>query len=300
MARPAATVLPTIIVMVTGVLWGIYWIPVRAMADLGLAGAWGTLAIVLGAVFALSVFALRQGFAVYRSNRGATIAMVIGGAAFVMYSVGFLYGRVAMITILFYLTPVWSVLIGKYVMGWDTPRLRILAIGVGLIGLLIMLAADGSAPIPQGLGEWMALLSGILWSISSTRMRALPALPPVSAAFAFAMGAVCLSAILAPLLAPLPSLGDLPQAGRAFAFAVLTGAFWWGVSLSAFLWAAPQLDPARIGILLMAEVIVGAVTAAIIAGESVSALEIAGGVLVLLAGVLEIWPTRPASFRSSD
>lgn len=292
MTRPAQTLLPTFIIMATGVLWGVYWIPVRAMDDLGLTGAWGTLAVVVGALLVLVGFALRQGLSVLAANWGATVAMLIGGAAFVMYSVGFLYGRIAMITVLFYLTPVWSVLIAKYVMGWDLPRLRIFAIGVGLLGLLIMLVGDGGVPLPDGLGEWMALASGLLWSISTTRMRALPALPQESAAFAFVLGAVLTAGVLAPLLAPVPRIGVLPAPWLAFGLAVITGAFWWGLSLSALLWAAPQLDPARVGILLMAEVIVGAATAAWLAGEMVSGVEIAGGVLVLAAGVLEVWPTR--------
>ena len=56
--------------------------------------------------------------------------------------------------------------------------------------------------------------------------------------------------------------------------------------------AAARLEPARVGILLMAEVLVGVVSAAAIAGEQVGPLELAGGALVLAAGVLEVWPVR--------
>jgi len=42
----------------------------------------------------------------------------------------------------------------------------------------------------------------------------------------------------------------------------------------------------------MPEVIFGAVTAAIFAGETLSASEIIGGGLVILYGLLEVWPTK--------
>ena len=43
------TVRASAIVLVPGVFCGVYWVPVRAIADLGLVGAWGTGEITLAA-----------------------------------------------------------------------------------------------------------------------------------------------------------------------------------------------------------------------------------------------------------
>jgi drug/metabolite transporter (DMT)-like permease len=43
---------------------------------------------------------------------------------------------------------------------------------------------------------------------------------------------------------------------------------------------------------MQTEVVVGAVTAALLAGEHLHPLEIAGGALVVSAGLLEVWPVR--------
>ncbi|MEL6572295.1 MAG: DMT family transporter [Pseudomonadota bacterium] len=286
------SVLPTLIVLITGVLWGVYWIPVRALADAGLAGAWGTFAITVAASVLLVPIAARDGFVPIRTNLGATVAMMIGGVAFVLYSVGFNFGRVAMVTVLFYLTPVWSVLISRYLLGWQTPILRLLAIAVGVVGLAIMLAGDGSVPLPQGVGEWMALASGLCWSIATTMMRTNDPLPPVTATATFAIGAALAAGVSAPLLSPLPQVAEFGSIFNALAMVFGTAVMWWCLSLAIFLWAAPQLDPARVGILLMAEVIVGAATAAVLAGEPLGVFEIVGGLLVLAAGVLEVWPFK--------
>ena len=222
----------------------------------------------------------------------AIVSVALGGAAFMFYSVGFAYGRVAIVILLFFLTPVWSTMIGRYVMGWKTPRLRMAAIAVGLIGLAVMLGADGQVPIPEGPGEWLALISGILWSVATTGMRARRPLGPAEAAFVFAAGACLAALVLAPLLAPWPSSVASAHVGRILGWAIAAGGIWWALSMGSLMWATPRLEPARVGILLMTEVVVGAGSAAVLANEQIARLEILGGTLVLLAGILEVWPVK--------
>ncbi|WP_244313586.1 DMT family transporter [Stappia sediminis] len=293
------TLLATAIVVFTGALWGLYWLPVRSLAETGLPGAWGTVAITTAAVLLLSPLAFMRRRQFARSNRVALASIALGGAAFALYSIGFVYGRVAIIILLYFLTPVWSTLIGRYVMGWHTSRLRVLAILVGLAGLSVMLGADGDLPVPQGVGEWMALIAGILWSVATTGMRAKSDLEPVAAAFVFAIGATVSALLLAPFLELWP--GGISGEGLAalLGLAFATGGIWWGLSVASLMWATVRLEPARVGILLMTEVVVGAGSAAVFAAEHLDPLEIAGGALVLCAGVLEVWPARRAAPEQS-
>lgn len=278
------------IVALSGVLWGFYWLPVRGLSDMALPGAWGTAAITMAAVVILFPLAVARRHTLARASPLALGAVALGGIAFTLYSTGFVYGRVAIIILLYFLTPVWSVLIGKYVMGWPTPRLRILAIFLGLIGLLVMLSGQAGMPLPRGPGEWMALLAGFLWSIATTGIRAKPDLQPGQAAFVFACAAMVSAIILAPMLEPLDvsAVSFWPAVGLA----TLTGAIWWVFMIAALMWATARLDPARVGILLMTEVLVGAASAAYFAGEKLYPAELAGGALVLCAAALEVWPVR--------
>jgi drug/metabolite transporter (DMT)-like permease len=286
------TLLATAIVVATGVLWGFYWLPVRALTGMGLPGALGTVAITLAAALILSPVALARWRRLRSADPVALVAVALGGVAFALYSVGFVYGRVAIIILLYFLTPVWSTLIGRYVMGWHTPRLRLLAIAVGLAGLATMLGAGGEAPLPQGTGEWMGLIAGVLWSVSTTGIRAKSDLGPPEAAFVFAVGATAAALALAPFLENRPDSLAAWREGRVIAVALATGTLWWVLSVAGLMWAAVRLEPARVGILLMIEVLVGAASAAILAGEHLSPIEILGGALVLGAGLIEVWPER--------
>lgn len=283
--------LPSAIVLLTGIFWGIYWFPVRALADLGLDGAWGTGAITAMAALLMLPFVLRNSAALRQANALGIASVALGGAAFALYSIGFLYGKVALVVLLWFFSPVWSVLIAKYLLRWHVPKLRLVAIAVGLAGLFIMLGGEGDLPIPGDLGEWMAFIGGLIWAFATAGMRLKSDLPPLPAALIFALGAAVTSCLFAPFLEALPSI-PAADVVDILALVAVTGGIWWGVSIAALMWATLRLDPARVGILLMTEVIFGALTAAFFANESLSTTEIIGGALVILCGLLEVWPTK--------
>lgn len=292
------TFLASAIVLLTGVLWGVYWVPVRAIAELGLDGAWGTAAITAAATLVLLPVVIADRTAL-RGKDGLGIASIMfGGAAFALYSIGFLYGKVALVVLLWFFSPVWSVLIAKYLLRWQVPRLRLVAIAVGLAGLFIMLGGDGGLPVPGNLGEWMAFIGGLIWAFATAGMRLKSDVRPLASAFLFSLGAAVMSLLAAPQLEPLPKIAPADLATIAVTV-LLTGAFWWVLSIAALMWAAVRLDPARVGILLMTEVIVGSVTAAVFAGEFLSMREMIGGALVILCGLLEVWPTKTAAAHAS-
>jgi drug/metabolite transporter (DMT)-like permease len=181
-------------------------------------------------------------------------------------------------------------LIARFVLGRPQPALRVAAIVLGLVGLAVMLAAGGEVPLPRSAGEWLALASGLLWAIASTLLAGRPGPAPAAAAFVFALGATLGAAGLAPLLAPWPAGVAASDVAVAAGWAVVAGGLWWGLSMASLLWATARLEPARVGILLMSEVLVGTLSAALLAGEQLAGREVVGGALVLAAGVLEIRP----------
>lgn len=287
------TFVASAVVLLTGIVWGVYWVPVRALADLGLDGAWGTAAITLAATLFLLPHIMTNPATLRGRNPIGIVAIACGGAAFALYSIGFLYGKVALVVLLWFFSPVWSVLIARYLLRQSVPRIRLAAIAVGLAGLVIMLGGDGGLPIPGNLGEWMAFIGGLVWAFATVGMRLKSDVAPLPSAFLFALGAAI------TCLATAPWLEDLPDIATADLFTLalyvpLTGGLWWVLSIAALMWAAVRLDPARVGILLMTEVLFGAMTAAMFAGESLLGSEILGGALVILCGLLEVWPTRPA------
>lgn len=293
------SVLASAVVLLTGIIWGVYWVPVREIAELGLDGAWGTGAITLAAAAFLLPFVLADTAALRGKDVVGILSIALGGAAFALYSIGFLYGKVALVVLLWFFSPVWSVLIARYLFRVQVPVLRLLAIVVGLAGLFIMLGGDGGLPVPANLGEWMAFVGGLIWAFATAGMRLRSDVKPLPSAFLFALGATLTSFATAPFLEPFPTIatGDLFAVATT---ALVTAGLWWVLSIAALMWAAVRLDPARLGILLMTEVVFGAATAAIFAGEGLSTSELTGGALVILSGLLEVWPNKAGSKHGKD
>lgn len=284
--------LASVIVIAFGVLWGFYWLPLRQIDALGLTGPWGTVAIMVVAVVLLLPWGWQGWKALRMSHPMALASLILGGCSLLFYSLGLLYGRVAIIVILFYLTPVWSTVFGRYLFGWPVTRARLAALLVGFVGLVLMLGADGEVPMPRGLGEWLGLASGFLWAVASIGIRVKSTAGPGESAFVFAVGALLGGLILAPMLAPFPDLGALVAPASTALWVIGTGGLWWALSITGLLWSTTKLEPARVGILLMSEVLISVASAALIAGEHFTVTELVGGILVLTAGVLEFLPAR--------
>jgi len=282
----------SLIILGSGTLWGLYWVPVREIAGLGLMAAWGSVAIAAAGLAFLAPFVWWRRPALALADRWALAATALGGFAFVLYSIGLVYGQVAVVVILFFLSPVWSTLIGRFMLGWPVTRMRLLVLVFGLAGLVLILGAQGVMPVPRAMGEWLGLASGFCWAVASTVLRIRPPVPPVSGAFVFLGGAFAGGLLVAPLLAPAPQLSGIVAVGPLVMWVAAAGILWWAIMLIGLMWATPQLEPARTGVLLMIEVPVAAVSATVIAAEHLSPPQMLGAVLVVLAGLLEVWPAR--------
>jgi len=287
--------LASLTVVAIGAGWGLYWIPLRQLDAVAAAGAWATLIVVAVGALALAPFAWAGRYRLAQAKRPALLSIALGGASFVLYSDGLLYGHVASVILLFYLTPIWSTLIARWWLGWPISWWRYAAIAAGLIGISLVLGGKNQGlPVPTSIGDWLGLASGLLWAVASTGMHVHVRTKAAETNFVFCAGAAGTALVLALLLAPqdLPRVapgGHLPALG----WTLVLGAGWWAASLTAFMWATSLLEPPRVGILLMSEVVVGTLSAAMFANEPFGIVMTIGAMLVVAACFLETRPDRP-------
>jgi drug/metabolite transporter (DMT)-like permease len=277
-------------VAATGALWGLFWIPVRHMEAAGVGGAWPSLIFFTASVGLLLPWqwrALRR----CKDWQGLVVLGLLTGGAFALYIVALLFTDVIRAILLFYITPVWSTLLSRVVLKAPITPARIGVLLTGFAGLWIILGADGSLPLPERPGDWMALFSGMCWAAGSLVLfRGTPHTSGQQAT-AFVVGGLAVTLVIMPFLpftsSGLPGLDADISLTPAVAVGIGTALVMMPANF-AVLWGASQLEPARVGILLMLEVVVGVLSAAAFAGEPFSRGEAVGAILIVGAGILEV------------
>jgi drug/metabolite transporter (DMT)-like permease len=276
--------------LIAGAMWGLYWIPVRFFVDQGLGGPWPGVAMYLAALAAVVPFAwpARRYLAVHW--RSLILSGLFTGAAFSLYTTSLVYTDVVRSILLFYLTPIWGTLLGLAFLGESFTARRATGLICGICGLVVVLGGEQGMPWPSNLGDWLALVSGITWALGSLGLYRAQGIPIPGQVLAFVTGALIVAGV--GILVDL-SFGQLAPAREVVLgvapYALLSAVF---VLPTLFLtiWPATRLSPARVGLLLMSEVLVGIVSAALLTGEPFGWRETAGAVLIVSAAVLELVP----------
>ncbi len=230
------------------------------------------------------------------SDSGFWTACGLAGLAFTLYALSFNLTDVVHAMLLFYVSPIWSTLLGILFLGERLALNRVVAIALGIGGLAVVLGGGGGFPWPRQIGDWFALGSGLCWSIASVRFFQGGATLLLEKTFGFALCALCASVVIA--LLPLGIASAFPDAislGRVWVWLVVVTTFLLP-ALYLTIWPATVLSPARVGLLFMFEAIAGVGSAAVLIDEPFGLREIAGTLLILGAGVAEV--IRPQSVTS--
>jgi drug/metabolite transporter (DMT)-like permease len=286
--------LPTLGVALASVIWGIYWIPLRHLQSLGLEGIWPTLGTFLLGVAVLGPAAVLRRRQLAQGGVELMITGLFIGAAFATYATAILLTEVVRALLLFYLSPVWSTLLGLLFLNERLTVRRTAALALGIGGLIVVLGSDQSYPVPRNPGDWLALLSGAFWAYGSLRIFRARQIAVQEQSFAFVGGGLLISLIVAALpaslIGPAPSLAAASQAAVPLILIVI---FMLLPIIYLTLIGAQALSPGRVGILLMGEVVVGVVSAAILTDEPFGLREVLGTLLILSAAGTEVVKRQP-------
>ncbi|MCG7518036.1 DMT family transporter [Ruegeria sp. Ofav3-42] len=278
----------SIVLVIGGMMWGLYWIPVRFFYDLGLTGPWPGIAMYSAALLGLVPFVWKERQALARQWRDLVFSGMFTGAAFSLYSISLVYTDVVRSILLFYLTPIWGTILGLIFLGERLGLGRIAGLVCGVGGLFVVLGGSNFVPWPQNIGDWLALASGMCWALGTLGLYRTSSISASGQVFAFVMGALILSLVSLTVL-PEPALPKLAKADFLWTLQfVLLSAFYTLPMVFMTIWPATKLSPARVGLLLMSEVVVGLASAAAFAGEPFGLRELVGAILIVSAAVLEI------------
>jgi drug/metabolite transporter (DMT)-like permease len=268
-------------------VWGVSWWPFRQLQALGLHPLWATALIYLVAVLAITLWQ-RQAWRVLFTTTSLWPLMLAAGTTNATFNWGVTVGDVVRVVLLFYLMPLWAVLLARWLLHEALTALSLLRVALALTGAAIVLwpADGGGLPLPRNLPEWLGVVGGLSFALNNVLLKREAHQPAAARALAMFFGGAVVSGGLAAALAwqgqaPLPP----PLAWPWVLGALVMGAFFLGSNL-ALQFGASHLPASVTAVVMITEVLFASLSAAWLgAGHLTLALGL-GGALIVAAALL--------------
>ena len=275
--------------------WGVIWYPYRLMAEAGVSG--------VASSFYTYLIATAMGAVVFGKYWRGFLAQPISiiwlglaaGWANMSYVIAVIDGEVMRIMLLFYLSPLWTLLLARFWLKEPITNVGLISIGIALLGAYIMLAGpfgklSNHWPIPQNNSEWLALTAGMAFAISNVITRKSNHLTIRAKSFAVWIGVVSASLMLAPFLGdnfPAPSFFSV---NNWLAMGLIAVILFAATILVQF--GVTQLTAIRASVLFLFELVVAAIASYYLAHEVMSLNEWIGGSLIITAALVAVFNHR--------
>ena len=273
----------SIMVFAASSMWGLLWVPMRLTESMGVAPLWVQFwfttmpALFLAGLYAPSLLRQRAFWPVY------LISGMCIGMGYTLYAVGLLVGSVSKTTVLFYLTPIWSTLLGMVFLGENPGIRRWAAIAMATLGCCLVMRIN---PIEMQLEkvDLLGLLSGVFWGMGTVALRKFPEADYKNATMAqYVCGTLITGAAILVLGTDTPELAATGKAalmGAVFGILVFMSTFMLIIRIMQY------MSPGRVGILMLSEALVAVISAMLFLGELLSFAQWIGVLVILSAGVI--------------
>lgn len=278
-----ATGLAVLGLLLNAAVWGLSWMPFRGLADAGLHPLWATAAIYAIASLALAIARPAAVGALLATPALAWLALA-SGLTNATFNTAVALGDVVRVVLLFYLMPVWALLLARAMLGEPiTPRACV-RIAAGLAGAALVLHEPGMGwPLPRNLPEALAIAGGAAFALNNVLLRRMAGTAEAARTLAMLVGGVALGAGAATALALSGSIAGPALPGSS---ALLTLALWAGLFLAANMglqYGAARLPANVTAVVMLSEVLVAGLSAWLAGAAELKWQDIAGGLLILAA-----------------
>lgn len=284
-ALKTGTMGPVLLLLWAATFWGVVWYPLRLLEVAGLSGLWTTW--VIFAVASLpGLWLVWPHRHILRDQPGLLFLIALANGwlntAFVL---AVLDGNVVRVLLLFYLSPLWSTLLAWWWLGERPSRLGLATLVMAMAGALLMLwNPQLGFPWPQDQADWLAISAGIGFSFSNVAVRRLKHMPTIVKAAVTWWGVVVVAGIWLLLIqAPMPAIS-----GGAWIGAVILGGIGIFSASLALIYGVEKMPVHRSAVILLFELVAGAVSSQLLTNEIVTTIEWFGGALIVLAAYLSV------------
>ncbi len=281
-----ATQLAALALVFNAFVWGVSWWPFRQLEGLGLHPLWATVLIYGVAVLAITL-ARPAAWRELLTQPALWLLVLASGTTNAAFNWAVTMGDVVRIVLLFYLMPLWAVLLARLLLHERLTRAASLRVVLALAGAMVILwPPDGGLPLPRNLAEGLGVLGGFSFALNNVMLRRESARSEAARAMAMFVGGVLVAGLLVALLMPGGSVPALPPAAPAWLLgALLLAAFFLAGNL-ALQYGATRLPANATAVIMLAEVLFASVSALALGAGSIDLRLVIGGAAIIGAALL--------------
>ena len=282
-SKPDNRLLPVLSLLFTATLWGVVWYPLRLLEGQGLAGLWSAL-ISYGAILCVFIWVLVRDRKSLAANSVPLLLMGLSaGWCNVAFIMAVLDGHVVRVLLLFYLSPFWAVCLGWLMLGERLDGKSMLVFAVAVTGAIIMLwNEDVGIPWPRDHADWLAVSSGFAFALSNVFVRRTQNVSVLLKSTASWAGVV----VVAVVWMVLSHTGIPAVSGAVLLAAVALGLCGFLVMTLTVLYGVTHMPVHRSAVILLFELVVGAVSSLLLTDEIVLYREWLGGFMIVTAAYM--------------
>jgi len=264
-------------------LWGLVWYPYRLLEQAGVGGiassffSYATPLLLLGWLHGRSLYAAR-GQWLWLSALG-----LAAGWTNLAYVLAVLEGEVVRVLLLFYLSPLWTVLFSRFLLHEKLNRAGVAVMALAASGALAMLWEPGEWPLPHNYAEWLGLSAGVMFAASNVISRHLEGVAEGAKSVSIWAGVAVLTVIG---LALKPAELDFMAAAETGTWLLLIGI---GLLIGSMTYAV-QYGLARVPanqaiVIFLSELVVAAIAAYFLSDERMGLQEWVGALMIITASL---------------
>lgn len=280
-AKPRAIALAGLLVGAT--VWGLIWFPYRALAQVGVGGVLAA-TLTYGVALACGLVLLRRAWRGVRPTWSLLLIGLAAGGCNLGYVLATLHGEVMRVLLLFYLAPLWTVLLAWRLLGERLHRFGAAVVALSLGGAVVMLWQPRlGLPLPQNGAEWLGLASGFLFALSNVLIRKTAHLSIEIKSLAVFFGVTVIGLVLLATQADrfAPIRGGWSE---VIVLVAVLGVALLAVNL-AVLYGLAHIPANQAIVIFLFELVVAALSSWLLAGEEMGTKEWLGGAMIVAASV---------------
>jgi drug/metabolite transporter (DMT)-like permease len=278
--------------------WGVSWWPFRQLLGQGVHPLWLTTLTFAAAVGLVSITRPAAWRELLRTPSLWWLVLA-SGLTNACFNWAVAVGDVVRVVLLFYLMPLWAVLLARLLLGERISRLGALRVALALAGALVVLwpagpaAADNSWarwPLPRSLPDLLALAGGFTFALNNVMLKREARRGEAARALAMFSGGTAVSLLLALALQHAGTVPALPALAPGWLLGALALAAWFLLSNLALQYGAGQLPANTTSVVMVSEVAFASASAVALGAGSLSGATLLGGGMILSAALLAVLP----------